>query len=111
MPLRMFTVDLSRNDTAQVSLTAADRDAAADEAARLHPGFSVDGMVELGDDGTEAAEHWPVGRCESCQRRIWNGESYACDEEGCYTCAECMPDEADSDDGRWAGDDMMGASG
>jgi hypothetical protein len=89
MTPRMFSIDLSRHEN--VAIAAADRDAAADQAEQLHPGFAVEGMVELGSyGGAKLAEHTPMARCEGCRRRIWEGEIYAADEDGCYTCATCL---------------------
>lgn len=97
MSARRFIVDLSRSDSAQACVESADRNAAAEEASKLHPGFVVDGVVEIDSNGDLVAEHTPIGNCEGCGRRIWEGGEYGADADGFYTCAECMVWQRDNE--------------
>ncbi len=85
-----FTVDMSRHDSKNVAVFAVDRDVAAQMARDANPGFSVDGVVQLGEGDAVVAEHTVLATCESCAATIWEGEDYSADLEGCYVCHRCM---------------------
>jgi hypothetical protein len=86
-----FSIDLSRHETKTVEVFADDRDQAVQRVREAQPGFGVEGLTELGDGDEPGAEHVPIGQCEACSAVIWQGESYATDEEGVAVCHRCIP--------------------
>ena len=85
-----FSVDLSRSETREMQLFADDREGAVLIARTTHPGFSVDGLVELGEGDAPVAEHTPIAGCETCAATVFEGDDYATDNEaGGYFCPRC----------------------
>lgn len=86
-----FEVSLTpRFDSVTVTVDAEDRDAAASAAMLQHPNLVLDSAVEFDADGEVVAESTYLATCEGCGRRIWEGEQYAADADGCYECLTCL---------------------
>jgi hypothetical protein len=85
-----FEVRIYRNELRDVQVFGATRDEAVQRALESNPGFSADGVVELGDGDEPVKESTLFGRCESCESFIWEGDKYASDEDGILCCEKCM---------------------
>lgn len=84
-----YSIDLTRHESRTVEVFAADRDQALRLAEDANHGFTVEGVLELLDEGTTGAEHIPASRCEACRRVIWSGQQCAHGEDA-DLCMECF---------------------
>jgi len=84
-----YEATIHRTEQKNVQVCTDNRDDALKLIRDSNPGFTADGLVELGEDDEPGENHEVFGACENCEKTIWEGEEYVPTADDVMLCVPC----------------------
>lgn len=85
-----YSLDIYRLDSREVQFYADSPEDAVKLARAAHPGFHVESLHEVLEDGSTGQEFQPVAHCEACDVVLWSGDAMYPSGPDAVICSKCV---------------------